>query len=103
MYLLIFWTAANSEEAKKIARELVAKKWVACASIIPEVISLFSWKGKGEEAIEAKVMFKTKKNYFPQILEYIQKHCSYEVPEVLQIAIRDGNPSYLKWMDELLK
>lgn len=98
--IYIFWTCKDVEEAKKIAHGLLEKRWIACASIIPTVVSVYRWQGKIEEGSESKVMLKTEKKYFEKIQEYIQKNCSYEVPEIVEIPAERGNPRYLKWISE---
>ena len=94
----IFWTSANLDEAKKIAHLLLSEKLIACASIIPHVISLFEWKGKIEEANEVKVLLKTKKVHYDAIRTIIQNHTSYDVPEIIFIAWDGVNQSYLDWI-----
>jgi len=101
-YVLVFWTAANLEEAKRVASGLLAEGYIACASIIPQVISIFRWQGKLEEASEAKVIFKTKKQMFLPIEAYIKKNVIYEVPEVLLVAIAKGSEPYLEWIESCL-
>ena len=43
-------TFPNEETAKKIARELVDGGLVACANIVPAIISIYFWKDKVEES-----------------------------------------------------
>lgn len=96
--IYIFWTCANREEAKKIAHLLLEKRMIACASILPQVESIYRWKGKIEEATETKVIFKTEERHFDSIRKLIEKEGSYEVPEIVQVEIVQGNPSYLSWV-----
>lgn len=99
MYIIITWTAENEEEARQIAAKLVEKKWIACANIIPEVLSIYSWQDKIYEETECKVFFKTTEEHFDSIREYIIKHASYDVPEISQIAVSDANLDYAKWLE----
>lgn len=98
----IFWTAKDRKEAKKIAKGLLLQKKIACASILPSVCSLFFWEGSMQEKQEVKVIFKTQPSYFSEIVQYIQQQGSYEVPEVTQVQVAQMNPSYQKWMEEVL-
>lgn len=99
----IFWTSATLDEAKKIAHLLLSNKLIACASIIPYVISLFEWNGKIEEASEVKVLLKTKKEHYPAIRACIEENASYQVPEIILISWDDANPSYADWVEKSLK
>ncbi|MBX9745151.1 MAG: divalent-cation tolerance protein CutA [Chlamydiales bacterium] len=98
--IYIFWTCHDKSEAKKIIHGLLGKQLIACASIFPEVESIYRWEGKIEENQETKVILKTLTKYFEAVQSYIQKHCSYEVPEILQVDIVQGNPRYLSWIVE---
>ena len=98
--IYVFWTCANPEEAKKIARGLLERRWFACASILPAVESVYRWEGNVEESKEAKVILKTKRELFADIRDYILKHGSYQVPEISAVKVEIANPSYLKWLEE---
>lgn len=98
--VLILWTCATLEEARRICHELVEKKLVACANIIPHVESIYLWEDKVESGNESKVFLKTLDSHFQQVRDYIREHCSYDVPEVSKITIDAGNPDYLRWVGE---
>ena len=97
--IYIFWTSANREEATKIIEELLEKRLIACASILPEVESIFRWKGKVEKAIETKSILKTRREHFEKIRSLILEKGSYEVPEIAEIEAKRVNPSYFDWLN----
>ena len=96
--IYVFWTCRDKQEAKKIIHGLLDKRLIACASIFPEIESIYRWEGKVEESSEIKVILKTLPKHFDAVQGYIQKHCSYEVPEILQVDVTQGNPHYLSWI-----
>ena len=96
--IYVFWTCRDKQEAKKIIHELLDQRLIACASIFPEVESIYRWEGKIEESREVKVILKTTLKHFDAVQSYIQAHCSYEVPEILQVDIAQGNLRYLSWV-----
>ncbi len=98
--IYIFWTCRDRQEAKKIIHGLLDQRLIACASIFPEIESIYRWEGKIEEGREVKVILKTTLKHFDPIRSYIQTQCSYEVPEILQVDIAQGNPRYLSWVAE---
>ncbi|MBM3199246.1 MAG: divalent-cation tolerance protein CutA [Chlamydiae bacterium] len=98
--ICVLWTCKHQEEAKKICRNLLDARLIACASLLPEVFSLYRWEGTLQESQECKVFLKTTEENFPALCKRIQEECSYEVPEILQISIAAGNPSYLAWVKE---
>lgn len=96
--IYIFWSCKDRLEAKKIIHSLLCQKLIACASIFPEVESIYRWEGKIEESKEAKVILKTLKPFFEKVRQAIQAECSYEVPEIISIDAAQVNPSYLAWV-----
>ena len=98
--ILILWTCPNIEEARSVVRGLVEQRLIACGNILPQIESIYFWKGQIESSQEVKVFLKTAENLFPHVKSYIQTHCSYEVPEITKIKV-DGVPQpYLDWLVE---
>lgn len=99
-YLVVFITASSYEEARKIGDALVSQRKAACVNIVPRVNSLFWWKGKIEDAEESLLVVKTRAKLFPDVVSTVKGIHSYEVPEIIALPIIEGNPDYLKWIDE---
>jgi periplasmic divalent cation tolerance protein len=98
--IYIFWTCRDAAEAKTIIHKLLEKHLIACASIFPEVESIYRWEGKIEEAKEAKVLLKTLAHHFEQICATIQSSSSYQVSEIAQIDAAKVNTPYLSWVTQ---
>lgn len=92
------WTASTLEEARRIATELVEKKLVACANIFPHIESIYIWNGKLEKGHEIKVILKTRVELFLEVKNFIEAHCSYEVPAISLIQFEDGNEAFFNWI-----
>lgn len=101
--IYIFWACRDGSEAKKVIHGLFEKRLIACASIFPKVQSIYRWEGKIEESFEAKIILKTVAKHFDAIQSYILDHCSYEVPEILEVKIEKGSPKYISWILEETK
>ncbi|MBI2915603.1 MAG: divalent-cation tolerance protein CutA [Elusimicrobia bacterium] len=97
---VVFVTASNRKEADKISKTIVKERLAACVNQIPSIRSRYWWKGKVETANESLLIIKTKKSKFEALRKRIQTIHSYAVPEVIALEIVQGNPDYLKWMDE---
>lgn len=54
----VFVTASSLEEAKTLAKGLVAGGLAACVNLIPQVSSIYMWEGKLEESSEVIMMIK---------------------------------------------
>lgn len=101
--ILILWTCKDVSEARRISRDLLEKRLIACASIIPTVESYYLWEEQIEHAQECKVFLKTIRQHFLAVRDYILAHASYEIPEILELSIQQGNPAYLAWLQNELK
>ncbi len=101
-YYVFFITVPNLEEGKKIARYLVENKLAACVNIVPEILSIYSWKGNVEEDKEYLLVVKTDEVNAEKITSKIKELHSYEVPECIGIKIEKGSRDYLDWIGDSL-
>ncbi len=97
-YVVVLMTASDKKEASRIVRSLLDDRLIACANIIGPVSSLFWWEGKIDKASEVLVIMKSRKRFFKRLCDRVKKMHSYEVPEILELPITEGLPSYLEWM-----
>lgn len=97
-YLVLFVTVSDSQEALKIANELLNRRQAACVNIVPEVHSLFWWQGKVDSAQENLLIIKTKASVLNEIVALIRQLHSYDIPEIIALPIIGGNPDYLEWV-----
>ena len=98
--MIVLITTGSEEEAHKIARLLVKEKKAACVNIVPEVDSLFRWKGKIDSARESLLLVKTTASLLSEIVSLVKETHSYQVPEIIGLPIIGGNEDYLKWLDK---
>lgn len=96
--IVIFITTASADEAHRIADLLLNQRKVACVNIIPEVDSLFWWRGKLDSARENLLIIKTRASLLDEIVDLVKGVHSYEVPEIIALPIIGGNEDYLKWI-----
>jgi len=100
-YSLIIVTFPNREEAEKVSKELLVNKMVACAQF-EKIDSLYLWKGELASDEEVRVVYKTGKHRYHQLEQTILELHPYEVPQIIEIEIRDGLDSYLDWIHSSL-
>ena len=103
MYQIVLCTCPTHEDAKAIARDLVAKKIAACVNIIPQITSVYAWQGEVHEASEHQLLIKTLKSQVAVLTQAIEKLHPYDVAEIITISIDGGNQAYLNWISESLK
>jgi periplasmic divalent cation tolerance protein len=97
---LVLTTAGSADEARKIALALVERKLAACVNIVPQIQSVYHWRGKIEEAQEWLLVIKTTDEAFESVRNAIKEVHSYELPECIAISVEDGSAEYLKWIGE---
>lgn len=103
MYSIIYITTSENSESEKIAKTLLKEKLVACTNIIPNINSLYLWKGEIEEDNESILIAKTRSDKVDQVIKRVEEIHSYETPCILQLNINKGSQEYLTWMENELK
>lgn len=73
-YRVVFVTASNSKEAKKIAQSLLKNKLAACINILPSIQSSYWWKNKIETASETMLIIKTTQKKWNNSLHTFKKY-----------------------------
>ncbi len=99
-YTVVFVTAANKKEARKIADGVVKEHLVACVNIVEKIKSIYRWQGKIEKSTEMLLIMKTKISLSKKLIKKVKSLHSYTVPEIIFLPIIDGNPDYLKWIED---
>ena len=57
--IAVFITAPNSDEAARLADMLISSHLAACVQILPEIQSVYFWKGNIERQTEVLLIAKT--------------------------------------------
>ena len=95
---IVLTTTANLEEAARLGRALVEERLAACATVIPAVESIYSWKGKLETANEAMLLLKTGIESLAALEARLHQLHRYETPEFLVLPVESGSQAYLAWI-----
>jgi periplasmic divalent cation tolerance protein len=94
---IVLTTAANPEEAERIAHTLIEERLAACATLVPSVRSIYRWQGKVEDATETLILIKTGAEQLAALEARLHALHSYDVPEFLAMEA-GGSAGYLAWM-----
>jgi len=87
-------------QAMAVARALVDERLAACVNILPEMESIYRWKGAVETARERQLLMKTSADRVERLRRRIAELHPYDVPELLVLPIADGGEEYLAWIRE---
>ncbi|MBS7658257.1 MAG: divalent-cation tolerance protein CutA [Candidatus Bathyarchaeia archaeon] len=100
MYIVVFITCQNINEAKRIAETLLSKRLAACVNISSQIESLYWWKDKIEESKECLLIVKSKTTLLNKLINEVKSIHSYELPEIIALPIIGGNTDYIKWLNQ---
>ena len=99
-YVLCLVTIDDLEKAREIAGILVQKGLAACVNIIPEIRSVYRWKGQLCDDIERMLIIKTRSELFEKLQSTVKELHPYEIPEIIALSIERGFPPYLQWIND---
>jgi periplasmic divalent cation tolerance protein len=96
--VLVLTTVPLDFDAEALARELLARRLVACVNVLPSMRSLYRWKGVVESAHECQLLAKTHAARVPALRAAVAELHPYDVPEFLVLPVVDGGEAYLRWV-----
>ena len=101
--IIVLTTCGSKKEAKQIAKHLIETRMAACVTILPEARSVYRWKDKIENSQEILLLIKSRRDLFDALRLEIEKMHTYEVPEVVAVAVAEGAAGYLDWLNQQLR
>tara|TARA_Y100000590_G_scaffold470732_1_gene668936 strand:+ start:2039 stop:2365 length:327 start_codon:yes stop_codon:yes gene_type:complete len=100
-FILVYTTCSSEDEAALIADNLLREGLVACANIIPSMVSLYRWEDKIVQDRECIVLLKTIEKNFNSIEKIIIELHSFDRPCIICIPISEINNEFGKWIKDL--
>lgn len=91
-------TVSSLDEGRRVARLLVERRLAACINLIPNMTSIYRWRGGVEVASEVLMVIKTTADQIPALESAVRELHTYEVPEFLTLDIESGSRPYLDWL-----
>ena len=101
--ILVLMTAGSREEATRLAEMLVGARLAACVQILPEMESVYHWKGEIKRDPEVLLLAKTTEARFPLLEREVRALHSYETPEIIALPIVAASAPYLEWLTGTVK
>lgn len=101
--IVVFMTAADRDEATRLAEMLVEEHLAGCVQILPEMESVYRWQGKIERQREILLIAKTTQSKFQELERQVRASHSYDTPEILALPVIAGSSPYLQWLTNSVK
>lgn len=95
---LVYATFPSMEAAETVARALVEARLVACANILPGMVSIYGWEGRTERGAEVVMLLKTTAARAADVVEAVRASHPYALPAIVVLPIEGGLPAYLDWI-----
>jgi periplasmic divalent cation tolerance protein len=97
---IVLVTAGDEQQAQSIARRLVDERLAACVNIVGPIRSIYRWRDAVEDEPEFLLLIKTRASLLSRLERRVIELHSYEVPEVLALALSGGSAAYREWLFE---
>ena len=97
---IVYVTAADAVEAKRIAGAVVEERLAACANLLTGMRSIYRWQGAIVEDEEAVLILKTREALLEPLIARVTALHSYDCPCVVAWPLHAGNPPFLHWIAE---
>jgi periplasmic divalent cation tolerance protein len=101
--IVVLCTVGSTEDAERIAQDVVGRGLAACVSIVGGVTSVYRWQGRVEKEAERLLVMKTRADRFEALRQAITALHPYDVPEIIALPIEAGHEAYLAWIDESVR
>jgi periplasmic divalent cation tolerance protein len=99
--IVVVTSVGTEDQALDIAHALVRNRQAACVNLIPNVHSIYRWKGRVCDDGEFLLLIKTRAREFESVRQTIQKINTYELPEVLAYRVDEASPGFAAWIEKM--
>jgi periplasmic divalent cation tolerance protein len=99
--IVVVTSVGTEEQALDVAHALVRGRHAACVNIVPNVHSVYRWKGRVCDDGEMLLIVKTRASSFAAVRETIHKVNTYELPEVLAYKVDWASPGFASWIEKM--
>ncbi len=94
----LYVTVADMDQARALARTLIAEQLIACANILPAGRSLYRWNGEIAEEAESFLLMKTRATLAEAAVARLSELHEYDVPCIAVWPWVDGDKRYMAWV-----
>lgn len=95
---LVWCPFPDTKSAKVAAELLLEERRIACANIIPGIVSVFEWHGVCSTSDEVAVLFKTTADRLDGLVIRLGECHPYDTPAVVGWRCDAAHPETLEWL-----
>jgi periplasmic divalent cation tolerance protein len=99
--MVVVTSVGTEEQALDVAHALIRARRAACVNIVPNVHSIYRWKGRVCDDGEMLLLIKTRASHFDAVRETIHRVNTYELPEVLAYRVDWASPGFSSWVEKM--
>lgn len=92
-------SVASQQDARKLARDMIAARRAACIQITGPGESIYHWQGKPEQTEEWYLTIKTSQEKRMVIIDWLMQQHPYDVPEII-CTDAEATDSYADWLND---
>lgn len=95
---VVLVTAPDPEIARRIARQVLEARLVACVNLVPSIESHYWWQGRIESAQEVLMIMKTTTERLGDLKAAVLAAHPYDTAAFVVLPIESGSDRYLDWI-----
>lgn len=96
--VLVYLTARDVRQARRIGEVLVKERLVACVNVLGPITSSYRWNGRLQRDREVALLAKTRRSLLPRLTARVKELHTYDVPCVVALPILGGYAGFLQWV-----
>ena len=97
-HVIVVTTTDSEQAAHELATGAVERRLGACAQLVGPITSVYRWDGAVTTDTEWRVEVKTAADRADALVADLTERHTYDVPEVVVVAITGGHADYLSWL-----
>ena len=96
--IVIVTSVGTEDQALDLAHALIRNRQAACVNLLPNVHSIYRWKGRVCDDTEYLLLIKTRASEFDAVRGTIQQVNTYELPEILAYRVDESSDAFASWI-----
>ena len=101
MSALVYCPFPDREAARAAANTLLDRKLIACANLLGEVESIYSWNGERGDSFEIGALFKTSAALLDDAIQCLAEIHPYDTPAIMGWRCDSVSEATAAWLGEL--